>query len=49
MENTPNQKHDLSQESLGFKIWTYFYCILINIAVVIFMIVSKLIIMQIDL
>ena len=44
MENRNKQKHDLSQDSLGFRIWVYFCCILINTAVAIFMIVSKLII-----
>ena len=39
-----NQEHDLKQESLGFRIWIYFLCIVINIAVTIFMIVSRLII-----
>jgi len=38
-------KHDLKQESLGFRIWIYFLCVVINIAVAIFMIVSKLIIL----
>jgi hypothetical protein len=45
MENNNNQKDDLKQYSLGFQIWIYFCCILVNTAVVIFMIVSKLIIM----
>ncbi len=44
MENRNNQKRDLKQKSLGFKIWIYFLCVVINIAVAIFMIVSKLII-----
>ena len=44
MKNRNIQKHDLSQDSLGFRIWIYFLCVVINIAVAIFMIVSKLII-----
>jgi len=44
MPTNNKQKNDLSQDSLGFKIWIYFCCILINIAVAIFLIVSKLII-----
>ena len=44
MQTNNKQKHDVSQESLGFRIWIYFCCILINIAVAIFLIVSKLII-----
>ena len=44
MENRNIQKHDLSQDSLGFRIWIYFLCVVINIAVAVFMIVSKLII-----
>jgi hypothetical protein len=39
-----NQEHDPKQESLGFRILIYFLCVVINIAVTIFMIVSKLII-----
>ena len=38
------QNNDLSQCSLGFKTWIYFCCILINIAVVIFLVTSRLII-----
>jgi len=44
MQTNNEEKNDLSQESLGFRIWIYFCCILINIAVAIFLIVSKLII-----
>ena len=44
MQTNNKQKNDLSQQSLGFRIWIYFCCILINIAVAIFLIVSKLII-----
>ena len=44
MENRNNQEHDPKQESIGFRIWIYFLCVVINIAVAIFMIVSKLII-----
>ena len=44
MPTNNKQKNDLSQDSLGFRIWIYFCCILINIAVAIFLIVSKLII-----
>ncbi len=44
MQANNKQKNDLSQQSLGFRIWIYFCCILINIAVAIFLIVSKLII-----
>ena len=44
MENRNIQKHDLSQDSLGFRIWIYFLCVVINIAVAVFMIVAKLII-----
>ena len=44
MQTNNKQKYDLSQHSLGFRIWIYFCCILINIAVTIFLIVSKLII-----
>ena len=44
MDNRNNQKHDPKQESLGFRIWIYFLCVVINIAVAVFMIVSKLII-----
>lgn len=39
-----NQEHDPKQESLGFRILIYFLCVVINIAVTIFMIVSRLII-----
>jgi hypothetical protein len=38
------QNNDLTQCSLGFKTWIYFCCILINIAVVIFLVTSRLII-----
>ena len=44
MQTNNKQENDLSQESLGFRIWIYFCCILINIAVAIFLIVSRLII-----
>ena len=44
MQTNNEQKNDLSQQSLGFRIWIYFCCILINIAVATFLIVSKLII-----
>jgi len=44
MQTNNKQNHDLSQDSLGFRIWIYFCCILINIAVAIFLIVAKLII-----
>lgn len=44
MQTNKKQKNDLSQDSLGFRIWIYFCCILINIAVATFLIVSKLII-----
>ena len=39
------KKQDPKQESLGFRIWIYFLCVVINVAVAIFMIVSKLIIL----
>ena len=38
------KKQNPQQESLGFRIWIYFLCVIVNIAVAIFMIVSKLII-----
>ena len=38
------QKNDLAQQSLGVKIWINFCYILINTAVLIFLIVTKLII-----
>ena len=44
MQTSNEPKNDLSQESLGFRILIYLGCILINIAVAIFLIVSKLII-----
>ena len=44
MENRNNQEHAPKQESLGFRILVYFLCVVINIAVTIFMIISKLII-----
>ena len=44
MEKIPMKNHNPKQESIGFKIWIYFLCVVINIAVTIFMIVSKLII-----
>ena len=44
MQTSNKQKNDLSHESLRLKIWIYFCCILINTAVVIFLIVAKLII-----
>ena len=44
MENRNNQEHDPKQESLGFRILVYFLCVVINIAVTIFMIISKFII-----
>ena len=44
MRTKNEHNNDLSQCSLGFKIWIYFCCILINIAVVTFLITSKLII-----
>ena len=45
MKNKKNQEHNSQQKSLGFRIWIYFLCVVINIAVAIFMIVSKLIIL----
>jgi hypothetical protein len=43
--HTKNKQKDISQHSLGFRIWIYFCCTLINTAVVIFLIVSRIIIM----
>ena len=45
MKNKKNQEHNSQQKSLGFRIWIYFLCVVIDIAVAIFMIVSKLIIL----
>ena len=44
MQTNNKQKDDLSQQSLGFRIWINFCYILINTAVLIFLIASKLII-----
>ena len=44
MENKNNQENDLKQCSIGFRIWIYLCCILINTAVLIFLSTTKLII-----
>jgi Na+-translocating ferredoxin:NAD+ oxidoreductase RnfD subunit len=44
MRNNNKQNNDLSQCSFRFRIWIYFCCILINIAAVTFLVVSRLII-----
>ena len=44
MKSGNNQEHNLKHDSIGFRIWIYFWCIVINIALATFMIVSKLII-----
>ena len=42
---TDNKQKELSQHSLGFRIWIYSCCVLINTAVVIFLVVTRIIIM----
>ena len=44
MQTDNNQKNDISQESLGFRILIYLCCFLINTAVLIFLVVTRLII-----